>query len=101
MAGIYLHVPFCNSRCIYCGFCSTVSKGLRQKYIPALKREISERGDFFSSLYESDRIVKTLYVGGGTPSILPPELLKEAVSAIRETFTIAEEIEFTVEVIRS
>ena len=98
MAGIYLHVPFCNSRCIYCGFCSTVSKGLRQKYIPALKREISERGDFFSSLYESDRIVKTLYVGGGTPSILPPELLKEAVSAIRETFTIAEEIEFTVEV---
>lgn len=98
MAGIYLHVPFCNSRCIYCGFCSTVSKGLRQKYIPALKREISERGDFFSSLYESDRIVKTLYVGGGTPSILPPELLREAVSAIRETFTIAEEIEFTVEV---
>lgn len=98
MAGIYLHIPFCNSRCIYCGFCSTVSKGLRQKYIPALKREISERGDFFSSLYESDRIVKTLYVGGGTPSILPPELLKEAVSAIRETFTIAEEIEFTVEV---
>ena len=98
MAGIYLHVPFCNSRCIYCGFCSTVSKGLRQKYIPALKREISERGDFFSSLYESDRIVKTLYVGGGTPSILPPELLKDAVSAIRETFTIAEEIEFTVEV---
>ena len=98
MAGIYLHVPFCNSRCIYCGFCSTVSKGLRQKNIPALKREISERGDFFSSLYESDRIVKTLYVGGGTPSILPPELLKEAVSAIRETFTIAEEIEFTVEV---
>lgn len=98
MAGIYLHVPFCNSRCIYCGFCSTVSKGLRQKYIPALKREISERGDFFSSLYESDRIVKTLYVGGGTPSILPPELLKEAVSAIRETFRIAEEIEFTVEV---
>jgi len=98
MAGIYLHVPFCNSRCIYCGFCSTVSKGLRQKYIPALKREISERGDFFSSLYESDRIVKTLYVGGGTPSILPPELLKEAVSAIRENFTIAEEIEFTVEV---
>lgn len=98
MAGIYLHVPFCNSRCIYCGFCSTVSKGLRQKYIPALKREISERGDFFSSLYESDCIVKTLYVGGGTPSILPPELLKEAVSAIRETFRIAEEIEFTVEV---
>ena len=98
MAGIYLHVPFCNSRCIYCGFCSTVSRDLRQKYIPALKREIQERRDFFSPLYESDRIIKTLYIGGGTPSVLPPELLKEAVSAIRETFRIAEEIEFTVEV---
>lgn len=98
MAGIYLHVPFCNSRCIYCGFCSTVSRNLRQKYIPALKREISERRDFFSSLYESDRIIKTLYIGGGTPSVLPPETLKEAVSAIRETFKIAEEYEFTVEV---
>lgn len=98
MAGIYLHVPFCNSRCIYCGFCSTVSKGLRQKYIPALKREISERGDFFSSLYESDRIIKTLYIGGGTPSVLPTEILNEAVSAIRDAFKIAEDYEFTVEV---
>ena len=98
MAGIYLHVPFCNSRCIYCGFCSTVSRDLRQKYIPALKREIQERRDFFSPLYESDRIIKTLYIGGGTPSVLPPNTLQEAVTAIRETFRIKEEIEFTVEV---
>ena len=98
MAGIYLHVPFCNSRCIYCGFCSTVSRNLRQKYIPALKREIQERRDFFSSLYESDQRIKTLYIGGGTPSVLPPDTLQEAVSAIRETFKIAEEYEFTVEV---
>ncbi|MBR6465098.1 MAG: radical SAM family heme chaperone HemW [Bacteroidales bacterium] len=98
MAGIYLHVPFCNSRCIYCGFCSTVSRNLRQKYIPALKREISGRRDFFSSLYESDQRIKTLYIGGGTPSVLPPDTLQEAVSAIRETFKIAEEYEFTIEV---
>ena len=98
MAGIYLHIPFCNSRCISCGFCSTVSRNLRQKYIPALKREISERRDFFSSLYESDQRIKTLYIGGGTPSVLPPDTLQEAVSAIRETFRIAEEYEFTVEV---
>lgn len=98
MAGIYLHVPFCNSRCIYCGFCSTVSRDLRQKYIPALKREIQERRDFFSPLYESDRIIKTLYIGGGTPSVLPTEILNEAVSAIRDAFKIAEDYEFTVEV---
>ena len=107
MAGIYLHVPFCDSRCIYCGFCSTVSRGLRQKYIPALKREISGRRDFFSPLYESDRIIKTLYIGGGTPSVLPPQTLKEAVSAIRNAFVFPEnafktenpdEFEFTVEV---
>ncbi|MBP5391437.1 MAG: radical SAM family heme chaperone HemW [Bacteroidales bacterium] len=98
MAGIYLHVPFCNSRCIYCGFCSTVSRDLRQKYIPALMREIQERRDFFSPLYESDRIIKTLYIGGGTPSVLPTEILNEAVSAIRDAFKIAEDYEFTVEV---
>ena len=107
MAGIYLHVPFCGSRCIYCGFCSTVSRSLRQQYIPALKREISGRRDFFSSLYQTDRIVKTLYIGGGTPSVLSTDLLEEAVSAIRETFVFPatafrtenpDEFEFTVEV---
>ena len=107
MAGIYLHVPFCNSRCIYCGFCSTVSRNLRQKYIPALKREISARRDFFMPLYESEKTIKTLYIGGGTPSVLPPETLQEAVSAIREAFTFPknafntndpDEFEFTVEV---
>lgn len=107
MAGIYLHVPFCDSRCIYCGFCSTVSRSLRQKYIPALKREISTRRDFFSPLYESERTIKTFYIGGGTPSVLPPEILQEAVSAIREAFAFpknafnthdSDEFEFTVEV---
>ena len=107
MAGIYLHVPFCDSRCIYCGFCSTVSRSLRQQYIPALKREISGRRDFFSSLYQTDRIVKTLYIGGGTPSVLSADLLEEAASAIREAFVFPasafrtenpDEFEFTVEV---
>ena len=107
MAGIYLHIPFCNSKCIYCGFYSVVSKDLRNKFIPALKREILGRRNFFSSLYPSDRLVKTLYIGGGTPSVLDISVLKEAISLLRDEFSFPaaafqtdnpDEFEFTVEV---
>ena len=107
MAGIYLHIPFCNSKCIYCGFYSVVSKDFRNKFIPALKREILGRRNFFSSLYPSDRLVKTLYIGGGTPSVLDISILKEAISLLRDEFSFPaaafqtdnpDEFEFTVEV---
>ena len=107
MAGIYLHIPFCNKKCIYCGFYSVASKAFRDKYIPALEREISHRRDFFASLYPSDRTVKTLYIGGGTPSVLSADVLGRAVSSIRDNFSFPSEafrtdnpdiFEFTVEV---
>ena len=107
MAGIYLHIPFCDKKCIYCGFYSVVSKTLRDKYIPALQREIRERGNFFSSLYPDDQTIKTLYIGGGTPSVLNPESLKQAITALKATFSFPktafitddpDEFEFTIEV---
>ena len=107
MAGIYLHIPFCNKKCIYCGFYSVASKFFRDKYIPALEREIDERRDFFSSLYPQDREIKTLYIGGGTPSVLDPETIKQAITALKDTFSFPKEafktddpdiFEFTIEV---
>ncbi|MBP5518392.1 MAG: radical SAM family heme chaperone HemW [Bacteroidales bacterium] len=107
MAGIYLHIPFCDKKCIYCGFYSVVSKTLRDKYIPALQREIRERGNFFSSLYPADQTVKTLYIGGGTPSVLNTESLKQAINGLKATFCFPntafltdnpDEFEFTIEV---
>jgi len=107
MAGIYLHIPFCDKKCIYCGFYSVVSKGFRDKYIPALEREISGRRDFFSSLYPKDQTIKTLYIGGGTPSVMDISLLEKAVRLLRNSFAFPDEafstenpdeFEFTVEV---
>lgn len=92
--GIYIHVPFCQKRCIYCDFYSTTC-GLEWKrlYLSALKREMLLR----SSEIDSSR-VPSLYIGGGTPSQLPASLLLEMFQAIAENFTFAEEAEITIEV---
>ena len=69
MAGIYIHIPFCSSRCIYCAFYSTTSLDLRQKYVDAVCRELRSR--------PSSDIVSTIYLGGGTPSQLTIAQLKQ------------------------
>jgi oxygen-independent coproporphyrinogen-3 oxidase len=71
MAGLYLHIPFCGSRCAYCDFYSTTRPGLMPGFLEALGREMTARRDFFS-----DGRLDTVYVGGGTPSLLRPEQLR-------------------------
>ena len=92
--GIYIHVPFCQKRCIYCDFYSTTF-GLEWKrsYVSALRREMLLR----RSEIDFTR-VPSLYIGGGTPSQLPLSLLLEMFQAITETFTLADEAEVTIEV---
>lgn len=100
MAGIYVHIPFCNSFCIYCGFYSVINKQIRENYIPALKREISWRRKFFTGGTK----INTLYFGGGTPSVMEFPQLEEIVQCLRENFDVAfaagpvDKFEFTVEV---
>ena len=65
MAGIYLHIPFCKRRCIYCDFYSTTMDGRKDEYISALCHELSMRQH-----YLEDERIKTIYWGGGTPSQL-------------------------------
>ena len=69
MAGIYVHIPFCKSRCVYCDFYSTTSLSRRQRYVDALCRELELR-----SSYINER-VRTIYLGGGTPSQLSDQQL--------------------------
>lgn len=92
--GIYIHVPFCQKRCLYCDFYST-TYGLEWKrlYVSALRREMLSR----RSEIDSSR-VPSLYIGGGTPSQLPASLLMEMFQAIAESFTFAEDAEITIEV---
>ena len=76
MAGIYVHIPFCRSRCVYCDFYSTTSMGRRQRYVDALCRELELR-----SSYINER-VRTIYIGGGTPSQLTSEQLIQLFDAL-------------------
>ena len=90
---IYIHIPFCRSRCSYCDF--NTYAGLDQLFIPyarALVAEIAGSGQRWSR-----PTVDTIYIGGGTPTLLPPELLSEILGACRRSFDVAADAEITCE----
>ena len=91
MAGLYIHIPFCSSRCVYCGFYSTTGLELRERYVNAICKEIELRNKIFELRGER---VSTIYLGGGTPSQLTIEQLKR----IFETAYIYNKVESNAEV---
>ena len=92
MAGIYIHIPFCAKRCIYCGFFSTVREGEAARYVDAVCRELELRKDYLQGVP-----VRTVYFGGGTPSRLNPEQLGRIISSIDSVFGLNALEELTVE----
>lgn len=78
MAGIYIHIPFCKSRCIYCGFYSTTHEELRDRYVEAVCREYALRKGYIKER------VRTIYIGGGTPSQLNGKQLEKLFSFLPE-----------------
>lgn len=93
MAGIYVHIPFCSSFCIYCGFYSELNVARMDAFAGALAAEARSRKDFF----DKGVLPSTLYFGGGTPSLLPPDCLEEVVESIRKSFGVSGFEEFTLE----
>ena len=89
-AGLYIHFPFCLSKCGYCSFYSIKSINLISEYVTALKNEISVYRNKFSSF-------DTIYFGGGTPSLLTPEQLIEIFTSIYKYFNIDADAEITLE----
>ena len=96
MAGIYVHIPFCASFCTYCGFYSEVCPrfGGHGRYVAALKKEMALRREYL----DGGGPVKTIYFGGGTPSLLSSEDFTAIAAALGETFDLSHLEEFTVEV---
>ena len=92
MAGIYLHIPFCKSRCIYCGFFSTTSLQKRHDYVDALVEELRQRCSFLAN-----QPIDTIYFGGGTPTQLPPDELERLLDAIHHIYNVREGAEVTLE----
>lgn len=92
MAGIYLHVPFCKSRCTYCGFFSTTALVRRRAYVDALVAELHQRRAFLSG-----HSVSTIYFGGGTPSLLPVREVERLLSSICNIYNVENGAEITLE----
>jgi oxygen-independent coproporphyrinogen-3 oxidase len=92
--GLYLHVPFCRSKCLYCDFCSFPHRPEAdlEAYTEALCRDLAARAPQCRN-----RIVDTVYVGGGTPTVLPPALLTRILNCVHRHYAVAREAEITVE----
>lgn len=89
---IYIHVPFCDHKCIYCDFYSIINFENKERYLEAIQREIRH----YKS-YNEGRIVKSIFFGGGTPSILDPENIHLILDSVNSTFTVSENAEVTFE----
>ncbi|MEX0879917.1 MAG: radical SAM family heme chaperone HemW [Thermoanaerobaculia bacterium] len=92
MAGIYVHLPYCASRCGYCAFVVTTDGSSRARYLEALEREAGlVAGEVETALFDS------IYLGGGTPSLLLPEAIARLLELLRARFTIHPDCEVTLE----
>lgn len=96
MAGLYIHIPFCRSRCIYCGFYSTTGLALRQRYVDAICREMKLRSEWRA--VKGERLqIETVYLGGGTPSQLTTDQLRQLFIYINKVYPLTSQ-EITIEV---
>lgn len=94
--GVYVHIPFCVRKCYYCDFISYSNKfEMQEKYIKKLIKEIEDNKDLLKN-----NEITTIYIGGGTPSSLKPELIKNVLDKICEVANIKnkEKVEITIEV---
>lgn len=111
MSGIYIHIPFCKSKCGYCGFYSLPSLKLKDRFLEALKAEIVGRKYYLkrrphcgldpqSPALENEQDtppINTIYFGGGTPSLLRVTEIGDILHLINKTYTVAPNAEITLE----
>lgn len=89
---LYVHIPFCVKKCDYCDFLSgPAAREVQEAYVKALARETSLAG---AAVREK---VSTVFIGGGTPSLLEPELIEPVLEGLRRSFSISQEAEITIE----
>ena len=92
MAGIYIHIPFCKTRCIYCDFYSTTLSEFKGRYIQTLCRELEIRRDYLQGAP-----IETIYLGGGTPSQLTQEDFLQIFETIERVYGMKQVREITLE----
>lgn len=90
---VYIHIPFCEHKCIYCDFYSIITKDNVAAFSSALKKEII----YYAEIKSSDRIITSIYFGGGTPSLMSPSYISEIIKLIVERFKVINDVEITLE----
>ena len=101
--GLYIHIPFCRQKCYYCDFVSFANRDdMIERYVNCLKQEIiqyaQENKVMADHNLEPKYILKTIYIGGGTPSAIPEKYIVEILETVKENFEIKEDAEITIEV---
>lgn len=91
MAGIYIHIPFCRHKCSYCNFYSTASANYRNVIAEVISAELELRKSFLTEE------INSIYVGGGTPSLLPVGDIHKMLESVYRTYDIAPDVEITFE----
>ncbi len=92
MAGIYLHIPFCKRRCIYCDFYSTTHENRKDEYIEMLCKELFIRKDYLEG-----ETISTIYFGGGTPTQLEKKHFEQVFETIHQHYPLNNNAEITIE----
>lgn len=90
---IYVHIPFCDHKCIYCDFYSIVSYDDIQSYLISLKKEIN----YYAEKFSNNREIISIFFGGGTPSFMEPEYIEEIIKEIKFSFSVKPNAELTLE----
>jgi oxygen-independent coproporphyrinogen-3 oxidase len=92
MAGLYIHIPYCRQKCHYCNFYSLASRKYRELLPEVLQQELAmQKG------YLAGEKLETIYIGGGTPTVFPPQVIAEIIETAREQFKIDPHAEITIE----
>ncbi len=92
MAGIYLHIPFCRKACHYCNFHFSTNMQLKKQFLAAITKEIRLRANYLQG-----EAIKTVYFGGGTPSVLSADEIMQIFDVLHECFQIEKNAEITLE----
>jgi len=90
-AGLYVHIPFCMRKCRYCDFYSISDLSQTSRFLAALKHEMQMNSG-------TPLVFDTLYIGGGTPSVLAPEAIGQIIETASKYFSITSDAEITLEI---